>query len=73
MPISNRQVQETGDFELDGVTFPAAEIQVAFMDPAADDEDGGALLAEGSGQYPETGNLFVRVQTEVRFRNPPFR
>lgn len=37
VPIVNGQVQETGDFELDGVTFPAAEIPVAFMDPA----DGG--------------------------------
>lgn len=34
VPIVNGQVQETGDFELDGVTFPAAEIPVAFMDPA---------------------------------------
>ena len=33
VPISNRQVQETGDFELDGVTFPAAEVPVAFMQP----------------------------------------
>ncbi len=40
VPIVNGQVQETGDFELDGVTFPAAEIPVEFMDPAAD-EDGG--------------------------------
>lgn len=47
VPISNGQVQETGDFELDGVTFPAAEIQIAFMDPAADDEDGGALFPTG--------------------------
>ena len=34
VPISNREVQETGDFKLDGVTFPAAEIVVDFMDPA---------------------------------------
>lgn len=38
VPISNSEVQETGDFELDGVTFPAAEVQVAFMDPAAGDD-----------------------------------
>ena len=44
VPLSERSVQETGDFELDGVTFPAAEIQVEFMDPAADDEDGGGAL-----------------------------
>ena len=33
VPITNGEVQETGDFELDGVTFPAAEVQVAFMSP----------------------------------------
>lgn len=36
VPITNGEVQETGDFELDGVTFPAAEVQVEFMDPASD-------------------------------------
>ena len=46
VPISNGQVQETGDFELDGVTFPAAEIVLEFMDPA-DDDDGGALFPSG--------------------------
>jgi 2-methylaconitate isomerase len=46
VPISNGQVQETGDFELDGVTFPAAEIVLEFMDPA-DDGDGGALFPSG--------------------------
>ncbi len=50
VPITDGQVQETGDFELDGVTFPAAEIQLEFMDPAAD-EDGG-----GGAMFP-TGNL----------------
>lgn len=39
IPITNGEVQETGDFELDGVTFPAAEVEVAFMDPAAGDAD----------------------------------
>ena len=47
VPITKGQVQETGDFELDGVTFPAAEIAVDFMDPADD---------EGSAMFP-TGNL----------------
>ena len=46
VPISNGQVQETGDFELDRVTFPAAEIVLEFMDPA-DDDDGGALFPSG--------------------------
>ena len=44
--ITNGEVQETGDFELDGVTFPAAEVQVDFMDPA--DDDGGSIFPTGS-------------------------
>ncbi|MFZ6844463.1 2-methylaconitate cis-trans isomerase PrpF [Undibacterium sp. RuTC16W] len=50
VPITNGEVQETGDFELDGVTFPAAEVQLEFIDPAAD-EDGA-----GGSMFP-TGNL----------------
>ncbi|MBN7820489.1 2-methylaconitate cis-trans isomerase PrpF [Bowmanella yangjiangensis] len=50
VPVTAGQVQETGDFELDGVTFPAAEVQIEFLDPAAD-EDG-----EGGAMFP-TGNL----------------
>jgi probable AcnD-accessory protein PrpF len=45
VPITNGEVQETGDFELDGVTFPAAEIQLEFMQPAA---GGGALFPTGN-------------------------
>lgn len=45
VPITNGEVQETGDFELDGVTFPAAEVQVEFMDPADDD---GAMFPTGN-------------------------
>ncbi|WP_111859482.1 2-methylaconitate cis-trans isomerase PrpF [Acinetobacter sp. CFCC 10889] len=48
VPISNGQVQETGDFELDGVTFPAAEVQIEFLDPADDGEDGGAMFPTGN-------------------------
>ncbi|HVR53644.1 MAG TPA: 2-methylaconitate cis-trans isomerase PrpF, partial [Pseudorhodoferax sp.] len=47
VPITNGQVQETGDFELDGVTFPAAEVQLEFMDPADEGEDGGAMFPTG--------------------------
>jgi hypothetical protein len=48
VPVTNGQVQETGDFELDGVTFPAAEVQLEFMDPAADEEGaGGAMFPTG--------------------------
>ncbi len=49
--MSNGAVQETGDFELDGVTFPAAEVQLEFMDPAAEEPG-----AEGGAMFP-TGNL----------------
>ena len=50
VPMTNGEVQETGDFELDGVTFPAAEVQLEFMDPAADEEGAGGSM------FP-TGNL----------------
>jgi probable AcnD-accessory protein PrpF len=45
IPITNGEVQETGDFELDGVTFPAAEVQVEFLDPADGD---GAMFPTGN-------------------------
>lgn len=48
VPVTNGQVQETGDFELDGVTFPAAEIVLEFLDPSDDGEDGGALFPTGN-------------------------
>lgn len=38
VPMTNGQVQETGDFELDGVTFPAAEVKVEFVEPVDGDE-----------------------------------
>jgi probable AcnD-accessory protein PrpF len=41
VPVANGQVQETGDFELDGVTFPSAEVQLEFLDPAEDGEGEG--------------------------------
>ncbi|MCD2166184.1 2-methylaconitate cis-trans isomerase PrpF [Comamonas koreensis] len=47
VPIRNGQVQETGDFALDGVSFPAAEVQLAFIDPADEGEDGGAMFPTG--------------------------
>ena len=48
VPVTNGQVQETGDFELDGVTFPAAEIVLEFMDPSDDSEDGGSMFPTGN-------------------------
>ena len=50
VPITDGAVQETGDFELDGVTFPAAEVQLDFISPAADEEGAGGSM------FP-TGNL----------------
>ncbi|EXF90178.1 putative AcnD-accessory protein PrpF [Bordetella holmesii 30539] len=47
VPMTDGAVQETGDFELDGVTFPAAEIQLEFMNPA-DDGDGGSMFPTGN-------------------------
>jgi 2-methylaconitate isomerase len=47
VPVTNGQVQETGDFELDGVTFPAAEIVLEFIDPSDDGEDGGSMFPTG--------------------------
>ena len=48
VPITNGQVQETGDFELDGVTFPAAEIVLEFLDPSDDGEEGGSMFPTGN-------------------------
>ncbi|WP_415870844.1 2-methylaconitate cis-trans isomerase PrpF [Aeromonas caviae] len=48
VPVTGGQVQETGDFELDGVTFPAAEIVLEFLDPSDEGEDGGALFPTGN-------------------------
>lgn len=61
VPITQGLVQETGDFELDGVTFPAAEVQIEFLDPADDGEDGGAMFPTGnvvdSLEVPEIGTF----------------
>ncbi len=57
VPVSNAQVQETGDFELDGVTFPAAEIVLEFLDPS----DDGAESDGGASMFP-TGNLVDELE-----------
>ena len=46
VPIRNGEVQEEGDFALDGVPFPAAEIKLEFLDPAADDD--GTMFPTGA-------------------------
>jgi len=48
VPVRGGQVQETGDFELDGVTFPAAEIVLEFMEPGEEGEGGGAMFPTGN-------------------------
>ena len=61
VPITQGEVQETGDFELDGVTFPAAEVQIEFIDPADDGEEGGAMFPTGNVvdelEVPEIGTF----------------
>ena len=47
VPMARGAVQETGDFELDGVTFPAAEVQLDFVNPA-DDDGGGSMFPTGN-------------------------
>ena len=66
VPITNGVVQETGDFELDGVTFPAAEVQLEFMNPAAEEEGaGGAMFPTGNLvddlEVPGVGTLKVTL------------
>ncbi|MBK8957456.1 MAG: 2-methylaconitate cis-trans isomerase PrpF [Proteobacteria bacterium] len=56
VPMCNGEVQETGDFELDGVTFPAAEVQLEFIDPADEGE------GEGGGAMFPTGNLVDELE-----------
>ena len=48
VPVTNGEVQETGDFELDGVTFPAAEIVLEFLDPSDDEGDGSSMFPTGN-------------------------
>lgn len=55
VPVTHGEVQETGDFELDGVTFPAAEVVIEFLDPAADEEGAGGSM------FP-TGNLVDQLE-----------
>jgi probable AcnD-accessory protein PrpF len=55
VPMTAGAVQETGDFALDGVTFPAAEVQLEFLDPA-DDAEGEAGATASQGMFP-TGNV----------------
>ncbi len=55
VPITDGAVQETGDFELDGVTFPAAEVELEFIEPAAEEEGAGGSM------FP-TGNVVDQLE-----------
>jgi probable AcnD-accessory protein PrpF len=55
VPMRSGEVQELGDFELDGVAFPAAEVRLEFLDPAAEEGDGGGGDGAGGAMFP-SGN-----------------
>jgi len=48
VPVTEGRVQETGDFELDGVTFPSGEIVLEFIDPSEEGEGGGSMFPTGN-------------------------
>jgi 2-methylaconitate isomerase len=48
VPVTDGRVQETGEFDLDGVTFPSAEIVLEFMDPSDDGEPGSSMFPTGN-------------------------
>ena len=58
VPMQAGEVQELGGFELDGVAFPAAEVRLEFLDPAADEEGGDGN--SGGAIFP-TGNRLDRL------------
>ena len=67
VPIANGDVQEDGDFELDGVTFPSAEIPLEFLDPVDEGDVGGAMFPTGNVvddlDVPGIGSLQVTMIT----------
>jgi hypothetical protein len=67
VPIANGEVQEDGDFELDGVTFPSAEIPLEFLDPVDEGDEGGAMFPTGNVvddlEVPGVGTLRATMIT----------
>jgi 2-methylaconitate isomerase len=65
VPIRHGQVQELGDFILDGVAHPAAEVKIEFLDPADDDADGASMFPTGqlvdTLDVPEVGSFQVTL------------
>ena len=49
VPMKDGEVQESGDFQLDGVAFPGAEVRLEFIDPASDEGEGagGPMFPSG--------------------------
>ena len=84
VPVTNGQVQETGDFELDGVTFPAAEIVLEFLDPSEKllpgdflcRFDKGDVIRSRFGCLPQLGDEwhqgFVRIIGRAQPQHPVF-
>ena len=69
VPVTHHQVQELGDFELDGVTFPAAEIVLEFLDPADEGDGGGSMFPTGNLiddlEVPNVGTLKATMITTL--------
>jgi hypothetical protein len=67
VPIAGGEVQEDGDFELDGVTFPSAEIPLEFLDPVDEGDEGGAMFPTGhvvdALEVPGVGTLQATMIT----------
>jgi hypothetical protein len=67
VPIASGEVQEDGDFELDGVTFPSAEIPLEFLDPVDEGDEGGAMFPTGNVvddlEVPGVGTLQATMIT----------
>ena len=66
VPVAGGEVVELGDFELDGVTFPAAEIRLEFLEPGADEEgEGGSMFPTGNAvdtlDVPGVGKIEVTL------------
>ena len=66
VPMRDGEVQELGDFVLDGVTFPAAEIPLEFLDPGADEGDGSLTALDSANAALRRALIELHVAVEVR-------
>jgi len=67
--MAGGEVLESGDFELDGVAFPAAEIRLEFLDPAADEEGGGTGAMFPTGRQIDTLDVPILGRIEATLIN----